>query len=211
MTWITFAAFGPSSPEARLVPTDARPEPGPDRDAFADLVERIAAHQDRAAFQALFAWYAPRVKAYLIRLGSEPSAAEELTQEVMVAVWRKASTFDRTQASVSTWLFRIARNRRIDAYRRERRAELDPDEPELSPPAPQAPDEAVMAVDRETRIREALLTLPSEQCELVRRHFYEDLTHSEIAELTGVPLGTVKSRLRLAFAKLRGQLAEGEL
>jgi RNA polymerase sigma-70 factor (ECF subfamily) len=191
-----------------LAPFDAQPHEQPDRDLFADLVERVA-RQDRDAFRALFDWYAPRVKGYIVRLGAEPSLAEELMQEVMVAVWRKASSFDRAQASASTWIYRIARNRRIDAFRRDRRAaDLDADDPTLLPAAPPAPDEEAFAVDRETRIREALLSLPPEQRELVRRHFYEDLTHSEIAELTGLPLGTVKSRLRLAFAKLRGKLVE---
>lgn len=191
-----------------MAPFDAHVHDTPDRDLFADLMERVA-REDRDAFRALFDWYAPRVKGYLVRLGAEPSLAEELMQEVMVAVWRKASTFDRTQASASTWIYRIARNRRIDAFRRDRRAaDLDAEDPALLPSAPPAPDEEAFAVDRETRIREALLSLPPEQRELVRRHFYEDLTHSEIADLTGLPLGTVKSRLRLAFAKLRGKLVE---
>lgn len=192
-----------------MAPFDAQTPEQPDRDLFADAVERVARRQDRDAFRTLFEWYAPRVKGYLIRLGAEASQAEELMQEVMVAVWRKADTFDRTQASASTWIYRIARNRRIDAFRRDRRAaDLDQDDPGLQPVAAPAPDHEAMAVDRETRIREALLVLPPEQRELVRRHFYEDLTHSEIADLTGLPLGTVKSRLRLAFAKLRGKLVE---
>lgn len=191
-----------------MAPFDAHVHDTPDRDLFANLVERVA-RQDRDAFRVLFDWYAPRVKGYLVRLGAEPSLAEELMQEVMVAVWRKAATFDRTQASASTWIYRIARNRRIDAFRRDQRAaDMDAEDPSLLPSAPPAPDDEAMAVDRETRIREALLSLPPEQRELVRRHFYEDLTHSEIAELTGLPLGTVKSRLRLAFAKLRGKLVE---
>lgn len=182
-----------------------------DRGRFADLLERVARRQDRGAFAALFAYFAPRVKGYLVRLGCDGAQAEELTQEVMVAVWRKATTFDRAQASASTWIFRIARNRRIDLYRREQRATLDAEDPALRPNAPLAPDDEAVAVDRETRIREAMAALPPEQFELVRRHFYEDLTHTEIAELTGLPLGTVKSRLRLAFAKLRSRLEEDEL
>lgn len=190
-----------------MVPFDAQTPEQANRDLFADAVERVAERQDREAFKLLFDWYAPRVKGYLIRLGSEPSQAEELMQEVMVAVWRKADTFDRAQASASTWIYRIARNRRIDAFRRDRRAaDLDQDDPALQPAPAPSPDHDVMAVDRETRIREALLALPTEQRDLVRRHFYDDLTHSEIADLTGLPLGTVKSRLRLAFAKLRGKL-----
>lgn len=177
------------------------------RDPHAALMARVASARDRSAFRELFGWYAPRVKGFLMRLGSDAAAAEELTQEVMVAVWTKAGAYDPSQASVSTWIFRIARNRRIDLFRREQvAARLDPDDPYLRPEPTEAPDEAVLAVDREARIREALRSLPPEQGELVRRHVYEDLTHAEIAESTGLPLGTVKSRLRLAFAKLRGGL-----
>ena len=180
-----------------------------DADAFAGLVEAIAAHGDRQAFSRLFAHYAPRVKGYLLRLGLDGGRAEELSQEVMVAVWRKAATFDRSQASVATWIFRIARNRRIDAFRRDQRAELDAEDPIWRSEPEQAADDRVEASQREARVREALADLPEDQREAVRRAFYEELSHSEIAERTGVALGTVKSRLRLAFVKLRARL-EGE-
>lgn len=175
-------------------------------DAFADLLERIAIHSDRAAFSALFDHYGPRVKGYLARLGLEPGRAEDLTQEVMVAVWRKAGSFDRGKASASTWIFRIARNRRIDLFRRERTAELDVNEPQLTPDALPLPDAGLEALQREGLIAAALADLPPEQREMIRAAFYEDLTHSEIAERDGVALGTVKSRLRLAFDKLRLRL-----
>lgn len=175
-------------------------------DCYADLIERIAAHGDRAAFVALFDHYAPRVKGYLGRLGLESARAEDLTQDVMVAVWRKAASFDRSKASASTWIYRIARNRRIDLFRRERTAELDPDEPMLAPEALPLPDAAMAADQRGALIAAALDELPPEQREMVRAAFYEDLSHSEIAERTGVALGTVKSRLRLAFDKLRARL-----
>ena len=179
------------------------------RGRLADLVEAIAAHQDRAAFAALFAHYAPRLKGYLLRLGLGPAQAEDLAQEVMVTVWRKAGQFDRTQASVATWIYRIARNRRIDAFRREQRAVLDADDPGLQPSAEPAPDAGLDATEREEQVRAALAELPSEQVDLVRRAFYEGLSHRQIADVTGLALGTVKSRLRLAFQKLRIRL-EGE-
>ena len=175
---------------------------------FAALVEAIAARQDRAAFTRVFAYYAPRVKAYLTRLGLESAQAEEVTQEVMVAVWRKAASFDARQASVSTWIFRIARNRRIDVFRRDRRETLDASDPAFEPAAEARPDGAAEAAEREAQVRRAMDDLPPEQRDLVRRAFYEDLSHSEIAATTGVPLGTVKSRLRLAFAKLKLTLAD---
>ena len=179
-----------------------------DAEDFAALVAAIAARQDRAAFTRVFAYYAPRVKAYLCRLGLESAQAEEVTQEVMVAVWRKAASFDARQASVSTWIFRIARNRRIDVFRRDQRETLDANDPAFAPPAEASPDHAAEASEREAQVRRAMDELPPEQRDLVRRAFYEDLSHSEIAACTGVPLGTVKSRLRLAFAKLKLPLAD---
>ena len=178
---------------------------------FAALVERVANHGDRAAFTRLFSYFAPRVKGYLMRLGLGPAESEEVSQEVMVAVWRKASSFDRRQASVATWIFRIARNRRIDAFRRDQRSILDAHDPVFQPQAEAGPDRAAETAEREAQLREAMSELPPEQRELVRVAFYEDLSHSQVAERTGLPLGTVKSRLRLAFAKLRLRLeVEGD-
>jgi len=177
---------------------------------FADLVERIAASADKAAFTRLFAYYAPRVKGYLLRLGMSQAEAEEVSQEVMVAVWRKAGSFDRSQASVATWIFRIARNRRIDAFRRDQRAVLDANDPIFHPEPTAAADQVAVAAEREAELRIAVAELPPEQRDLVRVTFYEDLSHSQVAERTGLPLGTVKSRLRLAFAKLKLRLADDD-
>ncbi len=194
----------------RPTPSSFAETVNPDRDRHCALVEAIALRRDRTAFGELFAYFAPRVKAYCRRLGADDGLAEELAQEVLVAVWRKADTFDRRQASVSTWIFRIARNRRIDALRRTMRPELDPDDPLLQPEPAPAPDEEVSAMEREARVRSALQDLPADQLELLKLAFYEGLSHSEIAERAGLPLGTVKSRIRLAFMKLRGRL-HGEL
>jgi len=203
---------GASAPVARVFQGQAagRMTSATSADAadFAALVEAIAARQDRAAFTRVFAYYAPRVKAYLARLGLDGAQAEEVTQEVMVAVWRKAASFDARQASVSTWIFRIARNRRIDVFRRDKRETLDAKDPAFEPPAEARPDGAAEAAERDAQVRRAMEDLPPEQRDLVRRAFYEDLSHSEIAASTGVPLGTVKSRLRLAFAKLKLTLAD---
>lgn len=159
----------------------------------------------------MFEYYAPRVKGYLKRLATDDAAAEELAQEVMLTVWRKAKQFDARQASASTWIFRIARNRRIDMARRAKRPELDADEPLLQPVETQAPDDAAHARDREDRVRAALSCLPPDQVDLLRLAFFDGLSHSEIAERENVPLGTVKSRIRLAFAKLREQLDPGDI
>ncbi len=179
-----------------------------DRAHFADLLVAIADRQDRDAFAELFGYYAPRVKSYLMRLGSSNAQAEEISQDVMVNVWRKAGLFDRSQASVSTWIFRIARNRRIDVFRRAKRPDLDPEEPMILPSGVEAPDARVEAMETETRVRAAMKDLPEEQVGLLKLAFYEGLSHREIAEKLGVPLGTVKSRIRLAFAKMKVRLGD---
>ena len=179
-----------------------------ERDALAACIEAIAAHQDRTAFARLFSHVAPRLKAYLMRTGSDPGKAEELVQEAMLTVWRKAATFDRSQASAATWLFTIARNRRIDVIRRERRPEVDPTDPALVNPPPPSAEEAMGTEQRDLRLRAAIRELPVEQADLLQQAFYQGLSHSEIAEARGLPLGTVKSRLRLAFTRLRKAMAE---
>lgn len=179
------------------------------RQRFADNMSKIAAEKCRASFAELFEFFAPRLKSYMLQLGAEPAQAEDLAQEVMVTVWRKAEQFDVSKASVSTWIFRIARNRRIDAHRRTQRPELDPDEPMLRPPEPETPDTTLNRSQLEEVVRQQLETLPPEQLELLKAAFYQGLSHSEIAKAFNLPLGTVKSRIRLAFNRLRGQL-EGE-
>jgi RNA polymerase sigma-70 factor (ECF subfamily) len=177
-----------------------------ERRRFADLMAAVAARQDRAAYSELFAYYAPRVKSYLMRLGADGALAEEIAQDVMVTVWRKAALFDRTQASVSTWIFRIARNRRIDVFRRAKRPDLDPEETMILPAGVEAPDARVEAMETETRVRAAMKDLPDEQVNLLKLAFYEGLSHSEIAGKLDLPLGTVKSRIRLAFGKMKAKL-----
>lgn len=191
------------------VPTDSS-EAREQRETHADWVEAIAARRDREAFTQLFKFFAPRVKSYLMRMALDPAQAEELMQEVMVALWRKAQSYDRRQASVSTWIFRIARNRRIDAARRESRPDFDPYDPSLHPAPETPPDDAVATRQRDDEIAAAIETLPSEQLELIRLAFHHGMSHSEIAEARDLPLGTVKSRLRLALGKLKIRLEEPE-
>jgi RNA polymerase sigma-70 factor (ECF subfamily) len=179
-----------------------------DRERFADLLVQVAAKQDRTAYAELFSYYAPRVKSYLMRLGADNAQAEEIAQDVMVTVWRKAGLFDRRQASVSTWIFRVARNRRIDVFRRTRRPDLDPEETMILPSAIEAPEARVEAMETEARVRQAMKDLPEEQLLLLRLAFYEGLSHREIAEKLDVPLGTVKSRIRLAFVKMKSRLGD---
>lgn len=175
--------------------------PTPERFAF--LAAQVASKRDRAAFGLLFDHFAPRINAYLIRLGMERGAAEELTQEVMIVLWQKADLFDPQKSNLSTWLFRVARNRRIDLKRRDKSALMDPDDPMLQPQAQEPADELYDAGERDKRVRSAMAGLPEDQRDLVRLAFFEGLSHTEIAGRTGLPLGTVKSRIRLAFARLR--------
>ena len=174
----------------------------------ADLIEAVARSHDRDAFARLFAQFAPRLKSYLMGLGTSPAAAEELVQETLLAVWRKAASFDRTRAGAATWLFTIARNLRIDAARRERTALAYSIDLADEPDAPEQPDAQVSATEREGRVREALQTLPPDQVTVIRLAFFQEKAHSEIADELGIPLGTVKSRVRLAMARLRERLEE---
>jgi RNA polymerase sigma-70 factor (ECF subfamily) len=173
------------------------------QESHAELARRVAASRDRAAFALLFDHYAPRINGYLQKLGLDPRRSEEITQEVMIVLWHKAALFDPLKSSLSTWLFRIARNRRIDALRRDRPGRLDPLDPIFRPDEPEPADSGLDARRREERVRAALEALPREQVELIRYAFFLGLTHSQIAERSGLPLGTVKSRIRLAFARLR--------
>lgn len=173
---------------------------------LAGLIEDVAQTKNRASFKKLFEYFAPRLKGYLMRLGSSEWQAEELVQDVMLTVWRKAALYDRRKAAASTWLFTIARNRRVDVLRREKFPELDPEDPALVPDGEIRPDDAVILAERKSRVQAALASLPPEQAELVRLAFHKGWSHSEIAGETGLPLGTVKSRLRLSFARLREAL-----
>ena len=157
--------------------------------------------RDASAFAALFRHFAPRVKAFLISSGSPPAAAEDLAQEVMTTLWRKAHLYDPARASVATWVFTIARNRRIDALRREKRPE-----PEDLPWGPEPePDQAEVLelAEESARLGAAIAELPKKQREMIRAAYFAEKTQAEIAEETGLPLGTIKSRVRLALDRLR--------
>ncbi len=171
------------------------------------LIAAIATRGDRAAFATLFNHFAPRVKSYMLRLGATQEAAEELAQETMLIVWRRAGAFDGSRAAASTWIFTIARNLRIDALRRDRRPILGED-PSMAAPRPILPDATISATQDEIRIASAIGTLSADQARVVREAFFSDKPHSEIASDLGLPLGTVKSRLRLAMARLRTLLGE---
>ncbi|MDO9414352.1 MAG: sigma-70 family RNA polymerase sigma factor [Pseudolabrys sp.] len=175
---------------------------------MARLIEAVAARQDREAFASLFDHFAPRIKAFLMRTNLPAAGAEELAQEALLTVWRKAPQFDRDRAGASSWIFTIARNLRIDSARREQRGKvLDLEASEdFEPPVP--PDAEVMATERDTRVRAALEHLTVEQLRVVRLSFFEGKAHGDIATELELPLGTVKSRIRLAMNRLRDLLGD---
>lgn len=180
----------------------------PHASEHAALVAAVASIRDRAAFTRLFDYYAPRINAYLLRLGCDRALAEEIAQDTMASLWRKAHLFEPEKSSLATWLYRIARNRRIDLARRDRVDYVDPDDFALDIPDESGvdADRMIDAQARDDILRNAMQNLPPEQLELVRMAFFDSLSHSEIAEKTGLPLGTVKSRIRLAFTRLRRAL-----
>lgn len=189
-------------------PGDMTPQKNTDRAQWNACISAISQTRDRAAFEALFMHFGPRVKAYLMRLGANAGLAEDLAQEAMLAIWRKAHLFDAAKASAGTWIFTIARNLRIDSIRRERRPEFNLQDPALVPEPETPPDMRLIKNDEEIRVRGALSDLSPEQVQVVEMSFFSDKTHSVIADELGLPLGTVKSRLRLAMARIRSSLEE---
>ena len=166
------------------------------------LIQAVARDRDREAFAALFDHFAPRLKAYLVRAGATPAAADDFAQDAMLTVWRKAELFDPARARAATWIFTIARNRRIDALRREARP-LPVPEIQLAAPEPDRPDDLFQNRENESRVRTALRSLKPDQVEVIQMAFFQDLSHAEVAQTLSLPLGTVKSRIRNAMIKLR--------
>jgi RNA polymerase sigma-70 factor (ECF subfamily) len=186
--------------------TYGRPESARSLD---DLLVAVGRDHDRAAFGELFRAVAPKVKAYLLRGGADEAKADELVQDVMLTVWRRADTFDPRRAAATTWIFAIARNRRIDALRREKHPEVDPRDPALEPAPSTSAEGAIDASRAGAAVRGALRMLPPEQAAVLVGAYFEDRTLAAIAERDQVPLGTVKSRVRLALERLRGALGGG--
>lgn len=178
---------------------------GPNEENWAELLLRVRDLQDEAAFAALFQHFAPRIKGFLMRSGATDALAEEVAQDVMVTVWQKAHLFDPARAGVATWVFTIARNRRIDALRKQRRPE--PEDLGWGPEPEPDQAEALELQQESERLVEAMSQLPPKQRELIERAYFGDLSHSEIAAETGLPLGTIKSRIRLALDRLRQSMS----
>lgn len=172
------------------------------------LIAAIARSGDRAAFAALFDHFAPRVKGLLMRGGTPAELAEEVAQETLLAVWRKAALFDPEKASASTWIATIARNLRIDIARRETRSRLSQVYEILDEDSPEMPDATLSGAERDARVRAAMTQLSTDQYRVVELAFLEGFSHQDVARRLAIPLGTVKSRLRLALSHLRGRLED---
>jgi RNA polymerase sigma-70 factor (ECF subfamily) len=164
----------------------------------------VGRRRDREAFAALFRFFAPRLKRYFLRIGCPARQAEDLVQETMMRVWDRADRYDPGRAQASTWIFTVARNLRLDSLRGERRPE--PESEALLSALPDPSDGADLMLEshrREERVRAALAALPEDQLEILQLSFFEDVAHSDIAQRLGLPLGTVKSRIRRALQRLR--------
>jgi RNA polymerase sigma-70 factor (ECF subfamily) len=176
------------------------------------LLRAVATLRDRAAFAELFQHFAPRHKAFMMKGGADGATAEELAQEAMIQVWRRAESFDPARAAVSTWIYTIARNKRIDRIRRERRPAMSEDEYTFALGSAEGGaergDRAAERGEAEARLARSLAELPEDQAAVVKMAFYEDKSHSAIAAELQLPLGTVKSRIRLALTRLRGMIQD---
>lgn len=189
-------------------PSDKDGAQSPDSDRFGALVHAVAQDRDREAFAALFRHFAPKILQYCLKLGADRGTAEELVQDVMLTVWLKAGSFDPAQATVGTWVFTIARNRRIDRLRKEMRPAPDPDDPAMIPASRTTPEESAQLVQSSRQLQDAIGNLAANQSEVLRRSYFLEQTHEEIAEDTAVPLGTVKTRLRLALQHLKSSMRD---
>jgi RNA polymerase sigma-70 factor (ECF subfamily) len=172
---------------------------------WADLIGRVAAHSDREAFKRLFEHFAPRIKGLMLKAGCNADEAEEIAQNTLIAVWRKANQFDPASTGAVAWIFTIARNLRIDSLRRAARTGQSGNDAVLadSPDPAEPADILVSRVENAMRVKAAIARLSAEQSRVIRLSFIEEQPHSEIASLLGIPLGTVKSRIRLAMNRLR--------
>ncbi|MBT8471146.1 MAG: sigma-70 family RNA polymerase sigma factor [Marinicaulis sp.] len=180
-------------------------------DVWTQEMRAVKEQRDEAAFARLFDHFAPRIKSIVVGAGVPPEMAEEIAQETMITVWRKAEQFDPAKASFSAWVYAISRNKKIDRLRRENKPAPDMEDPAIAPSAPPLADEVIVEAQDAKSLHAALATLPEEQREPILLAFMSGLAHPKVAEKLGVPIGTIKSRIRLGVAKLRTHLREKDL
>lgn len=172
------------------------------------LMAAVAEFQDVDAYQILYKHFVPKVRAYMAKIGSDRAFADEMAQEAMLTVWRKARLFDPARGQASTWIYTIARNVRIDALRRGPRPTFDPNDPAFIPEDEPAADVALDRRQDADRLRVAMASLKPDEIKTLRLSFFEDMAHPAIAATLGIPIGTVKSRIRNACLKLRAILKD---
>lgn len=178
---------------------------------LSDLLEQVGKDRDRGAFRQVFQHFAPRIRTFLVQRRLSGAQADDLTQDVMLTIWRRAESYDRTKSSPSTWIYTIARNQHIDYFRKTARAQqLDENDPHFHLNDDPAPDALVSRAEDVSTVIEALSTLPDDQRLVVDLAFKEGRSHRDIADLLDLPLGTVKSRIRLAMDKMRVCIGELE-
>lgn len=194
---------GPAAVPVSTLPE--KPEPTLAR-AHAELIVAIGRDADRQAFATLYEYFAPRLKAFLMRAGTPAGNAEDLAQETLLMVWRKAASFDPQRAGASTWIYAIARNLRIDQFRRAEQPEGLELDPSMAPDDPATPAELWETRHREQSVRAAMASLTPEQQQIVKLSFFEEQAHAEIARVLNIPLGTAKSRIRRTLGQLRAML-----
>jgi RNA polymerase sigma-70 factor (ECF subfamily) len=187
---------------------DSSPTANKDHEEHVALMQAIVKHRSREAFSLLFEHFAPKLKAYYRKAGLESMVAEDLTQEAMLAVWNHAEKFSSSIGGVSTWIYTIARNRLIDHVRKRKVRQGDLTDPALQPEPIAIADDLVDAKQRYRSLKASLDKLPDEQASILKMAFFDHKAHSEIAKETGLPLGTVKSRIRLAMQRLRDDLGD---
>ena len=170
---------------------------------LSECLNDIAENQNKASFQTIFKYFAPRLKSYLIKLGALENQAEEVIQEVMIAVWTKSASYNKEKSSVGTWIYTIARNKRIDKIRKEKRHYLTESDEGLEIPVQSTQESEILSSQLSVKLKKYIENLPKEQGDLLKLSYFYDKTHVDISEELNIPLGTVKSRIRLALTKMR--------
>ena len=180
------------------------------KNPFVEALVKIAESQDISSFKKIFDYFSPRLKSFLMKSGADEAVAEEIIQETMAIIWTKADYYDPKVASPSTWIYTIARNKKIDILRKSRKAILEDIDTAILPPIESKADENIEHDQKFEMVAKYLDGLPADQLDLLKMNFFEEKSHGEIAEITKIPLGTVKSRIRLALEKIRGKLEQDE-
>lgn len=208
MSVVALTASAPSAPPGRSTERAAAHREPPGSSTAEALLEAVAQSRDRLAFAQLFREYGPRIKGFLGRR-VDLGTADEMVQEVMLAIWRKAHLFDASRGNASTWIFTITRNTLFSHLRQCMRPELDPEDPEWVPPAT-PPDDQLHTLREQAAVTLAMSALPAEQREVLHGAYLQGRSLSEVAQAQQVPLGTVKTRARLALERLRRMLGSGD-